>query len=191
MFHMTGAIYALHLDGQPFRYVGMTNQKPTIRLRQHRKHPARTAHLPLNQWIDEVGPANVRMTVLEYVSDVDNVSDRERHWIAEFQRQGIVLLNRTLGGQRGPIGYKHTPDECARRAIRGRNQRNALGAIRSEEYRENMRTILKGRTCPEGCTCGRHTVNPERGARISAAKRRYATGTVSSPPEPVGPAAPR
>jgi hypothetical protein len=171
MFHMTGHIYALHLDGSPFRYVGMTNQKPETRLRQHRKHPARTSHLPLNVWIDEVGPTNVRMTILETVTEGTDVSDRERHWIAEFQRQGIELLNRTLGGQRGPLGYRHTPEECARRAIQSRNIKNATGAYRSPEYRENMSAALVGKRCPEGCTCGRHFPSPERGARISAAKR--------------------
>lgn len=109
---MTGCIYALHLDGGPFRYVGTTSQEPHKRLAQHRRHLERTAHLPLNLWIAEVGPPNVRMTILEYVTEGTDVGSRKRHWIAEFQRQGITLLNRTLGGQSGYARHRpHTPPE--------------------------------------------------------------------------------
>lgn len=169
---MTGYIYALHLDGEPFRYVGMTNQKPHIRLAQHRRHLERTAHLPVNLWITKVGPANVRMTILEHVDEATDVSMRERHWIAEFQRQGIALLNRTLGGQRGPLGYKHTPEECAARSERMKGDRRFAGHVPTPEHREKLAAALKGRLCPEGCTCKRHTPEPDRGAKISAALRK-------------------
>lgn len=149
----------------------MTNQQPEKRLAQHRRHLARTAHLPVNVWIAESGPANVRMTILERVEEGTDVGSRERHWIAEFQRQGIDLLNRTMGGQRGAVGYKVSDAERARRSAWMKGNSIATGP-KSPEHREATRRALVGRRCPEGCTCGRHTVNPERGARISAAKRR-------------------
>jgi hypothetical protein len=172
MFTMTGYIYALHLDGEPFRYVGMTSQPPEKRLAQHRRHLERTAHLPLNLWIVEVGPPNVRMTILEYVTEGIDVGSRERHWIAEFQRQGIVLLNRTLGGQRGAVGYKWSDEAKARKSAQMLGSHYALGYVPTPEHRAKLAAALNGRRCVEGCTCKRHSPEPDRGAKISAAKRK-------------------
>jgi len=136
----------------------------------------------VRQWTYEVGGEALRMLVLEEVPEGVDLGQREKFHVAQLKANGAALLNGTTGGQRGAVGYVHSQEQRAIVAARMKGNRLSVGAHRSAEYRDKMREILKGRRCPEGCTCGRHTPEPDRGAKISAAKRK---------PRPVSPVLPK
>lgn len=112
-------IYGLSLDGVTHRYVGYTTRGTRWRLQRHLEDSRRLrgGNRALYRWVRRHGEDEVQATVLEAVTDVEQLAEREVWWIAELRlyagdRHGG--LNLTRGGD-GTFGYRHTPE--ARAAI--------------------------------------------------------------------------
>lgn len=93
----SASVYSLSLDGSTHRYVGKTTRTAVARLASHRKGARLGVRLPLYEWMREVGPHRVRVTVLEECAATD-IDARETHWIAHLRGSGFDLLNVSDGG---------------------------------------------------------------------------------------------
>lgn len=159
--------YALGIDPQNYRYIGVTRQARGIEARfvQH-KRLARSGKtkMPIHDWlkrhIDEARIFDLGTGPLE----------RESELIAAYRSAGHELLNVTEGGM-GTVGYTASAEARAARSERMKGNRRCAGLIPTPEHREKIRQSLLGRKCPDDCTCGRHSPKPGRGANISAAIR--------------------
>jgi len=78
-------------------YVGITNN-PNIRLQNHLL--GNDGSEAKNEWLQGlrlVGPLPIKMKILEVIDgDRKQGLAREKHWIQEYQRRGIRLMNRRL-----------------------------------------------------------------------------------------------
>lgn len=96
------------------RYVGKTDRPLTTRLRGHIDCARRTTRPPVRAWIRGLLNKGLRpeILVIEYVDDRD-WREVEKSKIAQFQANGLSLLNSTAGGD-GLIGYKHSVETRAK-----------------------------------------------------------------------------
>lgn len=82
------------------RYVGVTHQKPRVRLSGHINLARKGARYHTAAWIRSLLRDNVRpeMCVIESGTG-DNWGDAETKWIAHYRSQGHSLTNLTNGGE--------------------------------------------------------------------------------------------
>lgn len=108
-----GAVYALSLDGQAFRYVGCTIRGVDTRLRRHRWNARnRPDAAPVYRWMVKHGIENVVATVLDECTK-DDLGELEQTWIALLRADGFDLLNCNAGGV--GIFKPATSDEARRK----------------------------------------------------------------------------
>lgn len=82
------------------RYVGITTQAASSRLREHLRPSREEGPYPVNKWVSKHGRSNIRMKILE-VCDPQLLPEREKHWVSVYEtftddKKGG--LNRTRGG---------------------------------------------------------------------------------------------
>ena len=152
-----GFIYAL-VDPQTSepRYVGKTVDLEN-RFQGHLKS-ARQGCLYVHRWIRSLGSSAPVLHVIERVS-VEQLNDRERHWIALLRADGARLTNLTSGGdgwpkgQPMPLGRAFHSEESRQRFLDGA-RRGGLEAARrgsqkgqpkSPETRAKISATLTGR----------------------------------------------
>lgn len=149
-----GIIYVLHLADGRVRYVGQTSASARQRLNGHRASARKGVAYPVCKWFRKHDLYAVLMTVLE-TCPVEQLDEREMHWIALLRGQGCDLLNMTAGGG-GTRGYRHSPESRAKFAAsqRGRSYSPETiarmsaanrGRVASAETRANLSAIRTGK----------------------------------------------
>lgn len=125
---MTRGIYALHDGDGDYRYVGQSIDIAN-RLRGHVRgaHRKRT---PVQCWMAKrlASGGTIHVTVLEVVTNRNNLSSRERWWIRDLRGMGYRLLNVTEGGEGGAtmLGRRHT--DASREKVRAAKVGKKLSA---------------------------------------------------------------
>lgn len=141
------AVYALSTDGENHRYIGYTTKKIRQRLSMHRWEAKHDNPAKLYDWMREVGPDNVIVTVLEKLPTDSTLGqlggEREAHWIARLRGEGYDLINKTTGGP-GMPGVKPTAEQLAARSERARLQIQAHNHLQTPENREKRRAAHVG-----------------------------------------------
>ena len=109
---------------------------------------ARHGHVrPLYDWMREVGPADVVVTVLEkcpYDSSAEALGQREAYWIARLREEGHSLLNIASGGL-GQPGVKWTDDRKAQMSEIVRQQMQVRNHLQEPEVRAKATAARTGR----------------------------------------------
>lgn len=137
-------IYALYCECHNparVRYVGLTTNKITRRLWEH-KYASREPRTPVNCWINAHGEAGVLAREIDKAETIEELRDRERFWIAHYREIGQADLNLAAGGE-GPSGVKLSAEHIE--AIRRAN----LGSTKSEETRRKLSKSLMGHEVPQ------------------------------------------
>lgn len=170
-------IYALKdpLSGDA-RYVGLT-RFPVKRLNNH-CHKASTPHL--RNWISKLRKSATRpeMEILE-ISDEQQCSDRERHWIRQYRAQGFCLLNYTDGGE---SGFTADAEVTKRSADR---QRGQIRGPLSDETKRKLSEALRGRAPAIRdkeawlAKVGKNNYDKRRGVPLSNETRKKVSESVS------------
>lgn len=139
-----GVVYGLHLGDHVYRYIGLTTQKPSVRLYDHRRDARRGMHRPVSHWIRKHGPENIQMEILVTFTEetLPQIGDVEMQLIEKYQTHTSKNgMNQTLGGDGGIAGYKHTPESIAKMSASV-----WTGRKHSEESRRKMSESSMGKT---------------------------------------------
>lgn len=132
-------IYGLHCvcgcDDPGIRYIGLTTQRLSTRLTNHRGMSRYGIKTPVYNWMRKHGETNTRIRELE-ITDSDNMDAREIHWIDKTEG----LLNISPGGEGGVFRGKKRPD-ISKRMTGERHPASLL----TEEAVRSMRTRYTGK----------------------------------------------
>lgn len=94
-YNMENIIYALACPvTEKIHYVG----KSTQGMRRPMEHLSNSHSKKIREWVSDLKELNHKpiISVLEEVSDTDNILDREKYWVQNLIRSGAVLLNEHL-----------------------------------------------------------------------------------------------
>lgn len=112
-----GCVYGVRtFDSPELRYVGQTRQSIEVRMKAHRAAARAGRRTPFYDWL-RTDPG-VLMMSLEFVgSNLEDLGDAERRWIAKARSEGHRLLNLAEGGP-GPSGVVWTAEQREAARIR-------------------------------------------------------------------------
>lgn len=132
-------IYGLHCvcgcEDAQIRYIGLTTQRLSTRLTNHRGMSRYGIKTPVYHWMRKHGEAHIRIRELE-VTDSQNMDAREIDWIERTPG----LLNISPGGEGGVFRGKKRPDISER--MTGENH---PAALLNEEAVRSMRARYTGK----------------------------------------------
>jgi hypothetical protein len=141
-------VYGLVSSHEPerVRYIGQTTLLPAVRLRIHLQSAKRRPRQAVQRWINKHLADGHTILMLILKTDAEYHRD-EQAMISAYRAAGADLMNLTDGGE-GVFGYRHTPEECARRgaanSVRARNRSPEVAA----EINRRTSETLKGRPIP-------------------------------------------
>lgn len=129
-------IYKLiHPITNEVRYVGKTTEDLKKRLGKHIYNKKNSAKV--NKWVRKLISLNLKPIIELIEICEDNIwEEREIYWINYYKQLNSNLLNITIGGDTGCLGYKHT--EEAKKRISILNKRP-----KSEEWKEKAATEMR------------------------------------------------
>jgi hypothetical protein len=139
-------VYGLSLDGENYRYIGMTTGTLRQRWAGHVSAAKRsTRRTAVRCWITAHGADAIKVTVLERCSSTEELLAAEVRWISQFRAAGVPLLNHTDGGE-GTVGWTPTVEqrEAMRARFSGAGNPN-YGKQRPESVKQAIREKLAGR----------------------------------------------
>ena len=124
----TGLIYTIICKVNGKRYVGQTVCELSKRWREHIQESRGQSHKPLYRAMSKYGIGMFNVRILEEDIPVELLSDRERHWITQFDsyNQGYNL---TTGGE---VSY------ALREDVRERISESHMGVSKPEEQVQKM-----------------------------------------------------
>ena len=129
----TGLIYTIICKVTGKRYVGQTVCELSKRWREHiQESRADNPHKPLYRAMKKYGTGMFNVRILEEDIPVSLLSDRERHWIEQFDTYNDGY-NLTTGGE---VSY------ALREDVRERISETMMGVSKSEEQTQKMRQTL-------------------------------------------------
>lgn len=155
-------IYALADDAGAVRYVGKTVMLLSRRLTNHLAS-ARQLSRPkvrVTHWLRALMRRGVVPTIraLEVVPAGGDWADAERKWIERFRRDGVDLLNHTMGGE-GLAGHKFTPEHRAKiAAALRRGREHACAKCGATFYRKPKDVRSTRLFCSRACSNSRSEV---------------------------------
>lgn len=128
------------------RYIGLTTQRPTERLRQHQREAKSGATTSVYRWMSKHTPENIQLTVQATATDRQMLDQMEIEAIADARRQqGQLLLNLSVGGE-GSSGYQHTDEAKAKISAARSGEKNPnFGKPLSAEYRAKISVSKTGK----------------------------------------------
>lgn len=141
-------VYGLASSNAPdrVRYIGQTTLLPAVRLRIHLQSAKRKPRQAVQHWINKHLADGHTILMIILKTDAEYHRD-EQAMICAYRAAGADLMNHTDGGE-GVFGYRHTPEECARRGLasvaRAQNRSPEVAA----EINQRISGALKGRAIP-------------------------------------------
>ena len=134
----TGCIYSILCKVNGKRYIGQTVTGIAERWRGHLQEAKQHSHRPLYRAINKYGAG--MFVIREIESDVVEslLSEREQHWIEQFDTYNEGY-NLTTGGEQNKNIH---PD------VRDKISQSMSGRVQSEQQIERMRSSLRKRTNP-------------------------------------------
>lgn len=147
-------------------YVGQTSKGIQHRWQRHVRSAMINGDTLFCRAIRKHGPEAFKPELLERCESLQQANEREIHWIRVLNAFGEGGYNTTEGGG-GCAGYIHSKVTKHRisEALKGRTfserhrqnlSRAHTGRRHTEEAKQRCRLAAQQRTCPSGCTCGRH-----------------------------------
>lgn len=137
-------------------YIGATIKSLEERLGGHISTAKRNVGRPISVWINELAEKNLK-PVIEIIEETrsENHYDREVYWINAMRKDGVRLLNVTIGGKT-MVGYTHSElakkkiADCHKGKVISIEQKRLLslamtGRKLSDERKEKMRLASTGR----------------------------------------------
>jgi group I intron endonuclease len=151
---MNTGIYGLSLVTDPtIRYVGLTSVSFAKRFAAHKRNASSGKQLPVYGWMRKHGISNVRLTVLEEISDFSLLNKSEIFWIQALNTEvAFGGLNCSPGGGQFRTDIPHpnlgksTPD-----AVRAKISASLIGKKRpshSAETKSKMSISASGSRNP-------------------------------------------
>ena len=103
---MDSYIYVINNKKNNKKYIGKTSQDIQSRFKEHSYRALSHTHdyLPLYSAINKYGLDEFQIEIIETVSDIEQLNDREMFWIKEYNSLVPNGYNLTLGGE-GTILY--------------------------------------------------------------------------------------
>jgi group I intron endonuclease len=128
----TGLIYTIFCTINKQRYVGLTTQDVSKRWKDHISQAKSNPSTPLHKSIVKYGAHNHKIRIVEDDIPIDDLPDREIHWIAEFDtfHNGY---NQTTGGETSKTIHDDVKDKISQ---------TMLGVSKSPEHTNKMRETL-------------------------------------------------
>lgn len=136
----SGVIYGLHAGDFDFRYVGLTIQKLSERIRNHKKESRLGNHTAVYQWMRK-HVDSVQVCVIETfdAETINLIAGREIFHIAQARAYYSENLNLTDGGD-GHTGHTHSEETRAK--IRAARSKQVI----TEETKAKMSLAHLGNT---------------------------------------------
>lgn len=124
------------------RYVGKTVTEPRRRLDAHMHDARRGVRRPCASWIRKLLKQGVQPEIFEIETCPAEIDweEAEQFWISYFRFIGCSLLNLSIGGEAGTLGWKAS-DETKRRMSAART-----GFVISEESKRKRYQATSDRT---------------------------------------------
>lgn len=145
---LTNVVYGIYRQDEPerIRYVGLTSKTARLRLIAHWHKVNEGAVSPLHSFMRKHGKEAVRVRVIEQVPTLEDLNEREIHWIAHFRGLGQADLNILSGGNQA-FGHRRTEEQKLKLTLDRR-------AIYHERFAETVLAIreavcINGLTYPE------------------------------------------
>ena len=144
-------VYALVAKGNPseIRYVGKTDSEtPNRRLSAHLSQSRKLANQTYKHNMIRKALADgdeILAIILESGLTSEEVIQREIFLIAYYREQGHRITNATDGGE-GSSGRTTSEETKVKQSISMLGQKNALGAKRSREFKENLSILGSNRS---------------------------------------------
>lgn len=135
-------IYKLECDCYNYTYIGSTYSKFRLRWNQHSHELINNKHGNSHlQRAFNKHKCNWKFSIVEIISNRDDILNRERYWISEYESMGVKLFN-----QRKVEDNLFTHDEETKKKISDRlkNKKKGIKPSNYEELRRNwLRPILE------------------------------------------------
>lgn len=123
-------------------YIGITSQKPKDRWYNGDGYSRQKLFY---RAIQKYGWNNFTHEILFENLSKEEAGRKEQELISEYKANNSKFgYNLTNGGE-GPIGYHHTEEAKERIGFASRGNKYALGRIRTEEFKQNLREKLTGK----------------------------------------------
>ena len=151
-----GTIYSALCKVNNKRYIGQTVRNISERWKEHISDSRNRPVTPLHRAIAKYGHSMFIMRIIEEDVSIDNLDEREKHWITEFDtfHNGYNLTEGGQGGSRGELSEES----------RDRIRQAHFGKIKSPECVEKVKQAHK--------SSGNYPKNPEGGRLHSKQKVR-------------------
>lgn len=94
----TYLVYGLHAGDGRIRYVGLTEQRPHLRMVAHRTCARRGYKYPVYHWMRKHGIDDIEMVEIERFETLEDMAEGEIRWIAHYREAHDDLLNLSDGG---------------------------------------------------------------------------------------------
>lgn len=130
---MKGIIYSIVCKVNGKRYIGQTINELGVRWKHHITESKSKSHRPLYRAISKYGPGMFTVRVLEDNIEYENLSERERHWIEQFDTFNNGY-NLTTGGEQSKTIHQDVKDKIST---------TMQGKEKSAEHISKMRESLK------------------------------------------------
>jgi hypothetical protein len=170
---MTVRIYAM-IDPVTLeaKYVGQTRNRLSARMWGHIRG---TTNAKKMDWLNGLIERGLRPVMMELDrADENNADELECFWIDNLRFIGADIFNIYAGGPGGAKGIHYHTEESKRRISESRR-----GSITSQETKDKLSNIFKGREPSNKGKCGRvvqREVNPYRGVgSVNGGKRHSAS----------------
>ena len=135
----TGLIYTIFCTINKQRYVGLTTQDVSKRWKEHITQAKNNPSSPLHKSIAKYGSHNHKVRILESDIPIDDLPDREIHWIAEFDTFNNGY-NQTTGGETSKTIHENVKEKISD---------TMLGVSKSEDHTNKVKKTLKEKSIVE------------------------------------------
>jgi group I intron endonuclease len=141
------SVYFIVSEKTEFIYIGMTKNKLSLRMAQHRSVAKRGKKSPLYDCMRKHGPENFLIVLRETFETVEECQQSEINGIALARQEGWKILNLSDGGQ---TGYIVTDPEVRARmsaalSLARKDKKPALGMKHSKENKKKFSECGKAR----------------------------------------------
>ncbi|MBR0288720.1 MAG: GIY-YIG nuclease family protein [Selenomonadaceae bacterium] len=130
-------VYVLWCKKNNMHYVGVTQQKVTMRIRQHRR-----GKQFVDKQIQEIGWENWDWWVVEENVPSNRITEREQYWVGVFNSVYPNGYNKTIGGIKY---FRHSKKTCEQM---GKSHLGKKRAPFTEEHKANISKAMSGENHP-------------------------------------------
>lgn len=124
-------------------YIGKTKNSIKSRFSKHLKNAKNKVNRHLYDSMNHYGYDNFEISLIEECQSLDELEEREKYWIKEFDSISPNGYNMTIGGDGGDTLFNWSEEE--KRELWDNQAKKRLGKKRTSKQRENMSFSAKER----------------------------------------------